>query len=87
MPPALRDVLDRADAAGRRQVLRAVSGASDSFGFDVAVRAAGEVCSRGTLPDAASVDMVARRMVVGRADAGVADLTVYDGFLREVGAS
>jgi len=31
--------------------------------------------------------MVARRMVVGRADAGVADLTVYDGFLREVGAS
>ena len=38
-------------------------------------------------PDAASVDMVARRMVVGRADAGVADLTVYDGFLREVGAS
>ena len=87
VPPALRDVLDRADAAGRRQVLRAVSGASDSFGFDVAVRAAGEVCSRGTLPDAASVDMVARRMVVGRADAGVADLTVYDGFLREVGAS
>jgi len=31
--------------------------------------------------------MVARRMAAGRSDAGVTDLTVYDGFLREVDAS
>jgi len=87
VPPVLRDVLDRADVAARRQVLRAVSATSDSFGFDVAVGAAAEVCVRGALPDAASVDMVARRMAAGRSDAGVTDLTVYDGFLREVDAS
>lgn len=87
VPPVLRDVLDRADVAARRQVLRAVSATSDPFGFDVAVGAAAEVCVRGALPDAASVDMVARRMAAGRSDAGVTDLTVYDGFLREVDAS
>ena len=32
-------------------------------------------------------NMVARRMAAGRSDAGVTDLTVYDGFLREVDAS
>jgi len=86
-PPALRDVLDRADVAARRQVLRAVSAASDIFGFDAAVAAAAEVCSRGALPDAASVDMVARRIATGREDTGATDLMIYDGFLREVGAS
>ena len=87
MPPVLRNALDRADVTSRRQILRAVSAASDACGFDVAVAAAVEVCSRGALPDTASVGMVARRIAAGREDTSVTDLMIYDGFLRKVDAS
>lgn len=80
VPGPLRDAIDRADDAGRRRALRAVASVSELFGFEAAVSAAAEVCSRGAEPEAGSVEMVARRMLAVDGDAGDADLRACDGF-------
>lgn len=41
-------------------------------------------CAGGRVPDDASVDLAARRLAAGRrAPGGAADLSVYDGLVRE----
>lgn len=85
VPPALREALDSASLAERRSVLRAVGRASEASGFAAAVEAGARICASGRLPDDASCDLLARRVASGGPDpAGRADLSVYDGLIREV---
>ena len=82
MPPGLVDAVDRLDAAGRRQVLRAISRAADPSGFEAACAAAARIIAEGRMPDEAACDMLARRVAAGMpSPGGHADLLVYDGFL------
>lgn len=84
MPPALVEAIDRMDAAGRRRALRAIERASRASGFGAACEAAAMCCAGGRVPDDASVDLAARRLAAGRrAPGGAADLSVYDGLVRE----
>ncbi|SFX65089.1 IS21 family transposase [Olsenella sp. kh2p3] len=84
MPPALVASIDRMDAAGRRRALRAIERAAGHSGFEAACEAAEMCCAGGRVPDDASVDLAARRIAAGRgAPGGAADLSVYDGLLRE----
>ncbi len=84
MPAALVGGIDRMDAAGRRRTLRAIGRAGEASGFDAACRAALRVVEGGRVPDDATVDVLARRIAAGGAEAGGGcDLSVYDGFLRE----
>ena len=84
MPPGLVEAVDAMDAAGRRRVLRAIERAAGPSGFAAACEAAEMCCSGGRVPDDASVDLAARRIAAGRgAPGGAADLSVYDGLLRE----
>lgn len=82
MPPGLVDAVDRLDAAGRRQVLRAISRAADPSGFEAACAAAARIIAGGRMPDEAACDMLARRVAAGMpSPGGHADLLVYDGLL------
>ena len=84
MPPALVAAIDRMDAAGRRRALRAIERAAGPSGFEAACEAAEMCCAGGRVPDDASVDLAARRVAAGRAlPGGAADLSVYDGLVRE----
>lgn len=83
MPSGLVEAVDRMDAAGRRQTLRSISRAAEASGFEAACGAALRVVEGGRAPDDATVDVLARRIAAGGAEAeGGADLGVYDGFLR-----
>ncbi len=84
MPAALVEGIDRMGAAERRRVLRAIGRAAEASGFDAACLAAARVVAGGRTPDDATVDVLARRIAAGGAEAGGGcDLAVYDGFLRE----
>jgi len=84
MPPALVAAVDRMDAAGRRQTLRAIGRAAEASGFGAACAAAELACAGGRVPDDASVDLAARRISSGRAcPGGAADLSVYDALIGE----
>ena len=78
MPPGLVEGIDRMDSAGRRRTLRSIGRASESSGFEAALR----VVEGGRVPDDATVDVLARRIAGGGGGAGGADLSVYDGFLK-----
>ena len=83
MPAGLVEAVDRMDAAGRRQTLRSISRAAEASGFEAACGAALRVVEGGRVPDDATVDVLARRIAAGGAEAaGGADLGVYDGFLK-----
>lgn len=84
VPDALREALDGMDAAARRGAFRVLARASAESGFDAAVRAADHLASAGRPIDAASVDVMARRIAQGEApvDTPVPDLSVYDKFNR-----
>ena len=81
MPAGLVARIDRCGAADRRQALRAAGAAAEASGFPAACEAALRVFGSGRVPDAASCDVLARRIASGGAEAGGADLSVYDGFL------
>jgi len=84
MPPALVEAVDRMGPEDRRRTLRAVCRAAGASGFDAACEAAAAVAAGGRVPDDTSVDVLARRIASGGGDGGGgADLSVYDGFLRE----
>lgn len=51
-------------------------------GFEAACEAALRVVEGGRVPDDATVDVLARRIEGGGGEAGGADLSVYDGFLK-----
>lgn len=86
-PEALRDAIDRTDARGRRQALRAVARAAGRVGFACAVEAANEVALTGRLPEEGAVDVLARRIAQGGpAPSGAADLSVYDALAGGGGA-
>jgi hypothetical protein len=86
MPSGLVTAIDRCDKAQRRQVLRAIDAASDAAGFDAACEAAERVFESGRVPDAASVDLLARR--IGSDErGGSADLSVYDRICGAGGAA
>ena len=53
-----------------------------SSGFEAACEAALRVVEGGRVPDDATVDVLARRIAGGGDEAGGADLSVYDGFLK-----
>ena len=79
VPDALREAIDRTDARGRRQALRAVARAAERVGFAAAVEAANEMALSGRLPEEGAVDVLARRIAQGGpAPSGPADLAVYD---------
>ena len=83
MPEGLVRAIDSLDARGRRRVLRAIGRAAAASGFDAACAAAQGVLDGGRVPDDATVDVLARRIASGAlGEAGGADLSVYDGFLR-----
>ena len=82
MPPGLVEGIDRMDSAGRRRTLRSIGRASESSGFEAACEAALRVVEGGRVPDDATVDVLARRIAGGGGEAGGADLSVYDGFLK-----
>lgn len=84
VPDALREALDGMDAAARRGAFRVLARASTESGFDAAVRAADHLASAGRPIDAASVDVMARRIAQGEApvDTPVPDPGVYDKFNR-----
>lgn len=75
MPPGLVEGIDRMDSAGRRRTLRSIGRASESSGFEAALR----VVEGGRAPDDATVDVLARRIAGG---SGGADLSIYGGFLK-----
>lgn len=72
------------DSAGRRRILRSIGRASESSGFEVACEVALRVVEGGRVPDDAMADFLARMIAVGGAEAGGADLSVYDGFRAAV---
>ena len=78
MPPALREGLDRCGAGERRQVPRALRRAAESSGLEAAARAAASIFESGRVPDAAGVDLLARR-APGAAPVAGGGLAVYDG--------
>ena len=78
VPPALREGLDRCGAEERRQVLRALRRAAESSGFEAAAQAAASIFESGRVPDAAGVDLLARR-APGAAPVAGGGLAVYDG--------
>ena len=78
VPPALREGLDRCGAEERRQVLRALRRAAESSGFEAAARAAASIFESGRVPDAAGVDLLARR-APGAAPVAGGGLAIYDG--------
>ena len=84
VPDALREALDGMDAAARRAAFRVLARAGTESGSDVPARAAGHLASAGRPIDAASVDVMARRIAQGEApvDTPVPDLSVYDKFNR-----
>ena len=86
MPAGLVEGIDRMDPAGRRRTLRSIGRASESSGFEAACEAALRVVEGGRVPDDASVDVLARRIAAGGSEAGGADLSVYDGFLKGAAA-
>ena len=84
MPKELVRMIDSLDTAGRRRALRSIDRAARSSGFEAACVAAQRVIEGGRIPDDATVDVLARRMAAGApAVEGAANLSVYDGFLRE----
>ena len=67
----------------RLTLTRSISRAAEASGFEAACGAALRVVEGGRVPDDATVDVLARRIAAGGAEAaGGADLGVYDGFLR-----
>lgn len=81
MPAGLVEAVDRMDPAGRRQTLRSISRAAEISGFEAACGAALRVVEGGRVPDDATVDVLARWIAAGGAEAmGGADLDVCDGF-------
>lgn len=82
MPPALVEAIDRLDAAGRRQILRAISKASDASGFDASCAAAARALAHGHIPGDAEVDMLARRIAAGEVAEKAVDLSAYDALVK-----
>ena len=82
MPAGLVEGINRMDSAGRRRTLRTIGRASESSGFKAACEAALRVVEGSRVPDDATVDVLARSLAAGGVEAGGADLSVYDGFLK-----
>lgn len=82
MPAELVGAIDRLDKAGRRQALRVLGRAAEASGFEAACEAERRIFASGRVPDAASCDVLARRVAAGAGEAGGPDLSVYDGFLK-----
>lgn len=82
MPAGLVESIDRMDPAGRRRTLRSIGRASEFSEFEAACEAALRVVEGGRVSDDATVVLLARRIAAGGVEAGGADLTVYDGFLK-----
>ena len=82
MPDGLVDAIDQLDKAGRRQALRVLARTAEASGFKAACEAEEHILEGGRIPDEASADILARRIVAGRLEGGGGpDLAVYDGFL------
>ena len=78
-PEALREGVDALDPRGRSRVLRILDRVAAARGFAPAAEAAAEIFASGREPDAASLDLLARRVSEGVAVAtGGPDLSVYD---------
>lgn len=82
MPEELVRAMDRLDKQGRRQALRTLEKASAASGFEAACEAERRIFASGRIPDAASCDVLARRIASGAAEETGPDLSVYDGFLK-----
>lgn len=79
-PAPVRDWLDHARTAERRQMLAAINQAVKPAGLGNALAAAEIVIGRGEPVEPAAVGMLARRLAAGAEPAtGIADLAVYDG--------
>lgn len=78
MPSGLVEGIDRMDSADRRRTLRSIGRASESSGFEAALR----VVEGGRVPDDATVDVLARRIAGGDGGAGGADPSACDGLLK-----
>lgn len=75
----VRDWLDTAPAAARRDMLGALNTASNTAGFGHAVMAADTLIRRGDHPDIAAIGMLARRLGAGtEPTTGTVNLQVYD---------
>ncbi|WP_238565558.1 hypothetical protein [Bifidobacterium minimum] len=72
------------DAGDRRHAFRLIARASDSSGFDAAVRAGEHLIEQGRALDEASMMMLARRIKAGEPvdDVKAPDLRVYDAFMQ-----
>lgn len=82
MPAGLVGAIDRCDKAGRRQALRVLEKVSAAVGFEAACEAERRIFAQGRVPDAASCDVLARRIASGADEDHGPDLAVYDGFLK-----
>ena len=83
-PAKLRLAVDHMDAGDRRHAFRLIARASDSSGFDAAVRAGEHLIEQGRALDEASMMMLARRIKAGEPvdDVKAPDLRVYDAFMQ-----
>lgn len=75
----VKDWIDSAESADRRQFFTALEEASTATGFITALEAAEQLVTDGSDPSGATLAMLARRIAQGTAfESGIVDLEVYD---------
>lgn len=75
----VRDWIDSAESADRRQFFSVLEEAAEATGFPTALEAAEQLATEGKDPSAPSLAMLARRLAQGSEfETGIVDLAVYD---------